>query len=305
MLVALLVLSGCTTRAETGSGESDVPVPPGLEQACPPPDTPLRYPEGNLPLGAVAVRLCPGQPTIAYDGEQLGAPIQAPRDELTVDVDAVVELVNGLPEFEQGTACPFDDGPHHVYWFRYPDGDARAVAYDEAGCHTAVVGEQVAHQDGEELATAFADALFAQRAGSRPPAGTSRKALECPAPPMSEPTSVLPSVPLAMTAATWCVGVGLHTMRSASVPEDLLERLNAGLLGAPAEERDRCEVTGHVTTLEGVTAWGDRVSFLLPGCRVVARTGFGRDTITTEYEADPELVAALQALPVRRWKASG
>lgn len=302
-LAALLLLLCACGGDETFSAGADAAVPPGLEAGCPPPEAPLRYPGSDLPVGAVAVRLCPGEPTIAYTGDPTGPPIQAPVDELTSGAGALVELVNGLPAFEPDTACNMDDGPHHVYWFRYPDGDARAVAYDEARCHTAVVGDQVRRQNGEELATAFADALLAQRAATNPPRADD-KSLACPMPPMSEPTSVLPAVPLALTAATWCVGVGPYKMRSASVPDDLLERLNAGLLGAPAEGRDRCEMAAHSATLEGVTAWGDRVSLLVPGCRVVVRTGFGRDNMSTEYEADPHLLAAVQALPlgpVQRW----
>ena len=42
---------------------------------------------------------------------------------------------------------------------------------------------------------------------------------------LSEPASVLPAVPLRLTAATWCVGVGPYRIRSATVPDDLLERL--------------------------------------------------------------------------------
>jgi len=124
---------------------------------------------------------------------------------------------------------------------------------------------------------------------------------------MSEPTSVLPAVPLTLTTATWCVGVGPYKMRSAAIPDDLLERLDDGLLGAPAEGRNGCETPAHSATLEGVTVWGDRVSLLVPGCRVVARTGFGRDNMSTEYEANPQLLAAIQALPlgpVQRWESA-
>ena len=305
LLLLLCACGGEETSSAGADGASLAPVPAGLRAGCPPPETPLRYPGGDLPVGAVAVRLCPGEPTIAYTGDPTGPPIEAPADELTSGADAMVELVNGLPDFDPDTPCHMDDGPHHVYGFRYPDGDARAVAYDEAGCHTAVVGDHVQRQNGEELATAFADALLAQRAATNPPRADD-KPLACPMPPRSEPTSVLPAVPLTLTAATWCVGVGPYRMRSTTVPDDLLERLNSDLLDTPAEGRDRCEMAPYSATLEGVTVWGDRVSFLVPGCRVVARTGFGRDNMSTEYEADPQLLAAIQALPLgpaQRWQS--
>jgi hypothetical protein len=294
---ALLLLAGCGGAAESDA-DPRVPVPTGLESGCPPPETPLRYPGGDLPAGALAVRLCPGQPTIAYTGDPLGPPIQAPVDELTTGVEQLVELVNGLPHAPRKQACHLDDGPHHVYWFRYPDGDARAVAYDEAGCHTAVVGEDVGRENGEELATAFADALLAQRAGATPPARDGDSAPSCRQHPLLTPSSVLPAVPLEMTAATWCVGAARNRMRSAPVSTQLLSRLNAGLLGAPTEGRERCEMTPYGTWLVGTTAWGDRVQYDVFGCRVQARTGYGRDHMMTVYEADPELLAALRALPL-------
>lgn len=301
----LLPLSACgSDEGAAGGAEaaSPAPVPAGLESGCPPPETPLRFAGGDLPAGAVAVRLCPGAPSIDHDGNPSGLLLQAPVDALITGVDALVQLVNDLPVAEQQD-CPLDDGPHHVYWFRYPDGDARAVAYDEAGCHTAVIGDEVRRQDGEALATAFADALLAQRATATPPAAEGEPPA-CPMPPLSEPMSVLPAVPLRLTAATWCVGVGPYRMRSATVPDDLLERLNAGLLGPRTERRDECGAPSYSTTLEGVTAWGDRFSLLVPGCRVVARTGSGRDAMSTEHDGDPRLIAALHALPlgpVERW----
>lgn len=305
-VLAVVLVAGCSGSSETPPGEPGdaVPVPGGLDAGCPTPDTSLRFPAGDLRAGPVAVRLCPGQPTIAYTGDPIGSPIEAPVDELTVGVEALVELVNRLPEWEQGSDCTFDDGPHHVYWFRYADGDARAVAYDEGGCHTAVVGENLARERGEELATAFASALLAQRAAQTPPEHGA-EALQCPVPPLSEPLSVLPSVPLTMTAATWCVGTGPSKLRMAPLPPGLLERVNAGLLGAPTEQQDRCPLQPYASTLEGITAWGDRVSYLVPGCRVVGRTGYGRDNIATVYEANAELLAAIRSLrlgPVQRWK---
>lgn len=67
-------------------------------------------------------------------------------------------------------------------------------------------------------------------------------------------------------------------------------------------------MAAYSSTLEGVTVWGDRVSLLVPGCRVVARTGFGRDNMSTEYEAAPQFLAAIKALPlgpVQRWASEG
>lgn len=310
-LAVALLFGGCTEDSSPPPAASTVSVPPELASGCPPPESPLRYANGDLPSGAIAVRLCPGQPTIAYTGDPLSPPIQAPEDELTDadDVAALVELVNGLPEAPAEQPCFVDDGPHHVYWFRYPDGDARAVAYDEAGCHPATLGDSVERQDGEEIATAFAAALFSQRADL---GATSRitdvSAPACPPPPVSTPTSVLPVASvekgLQLEKATWCVGVARSQMRSVEVPDSLLRRLNTNLLAAPVDGRDKCKGSSYGRWLVGETAWGDRVSYGVFGCRVQARTGFGRDNMSTVFRTDRALLTALTDLefgPPARW----
>lgn len=309
MLTMMLALAACGADAADTSdlGEPDAPVPHGLEAGCPPEDTRLRLAKGELPEGAVGVRLCPGAPITAYDGAQVGSSIQGPVDELTADVTSLVDLVNGLPEFAADTGCHFDAGPNLVYWFRYPDGDARAVSYGEYGCHTVVAGEGRVRQHGARLATAFAEALLLQRSQSSPPVRGSGGAPgpACPMPPDSAPVSVLPQVPLTLTHATWCQGVGPYRMRAAPIPAGLLRRLNESLVGEPTERRDRCRSGGYSRSIEGVTAWGDRVSFPVSGCRAYVRTGYGRDQAFGAFTVDRPLVAALEALrlgPVQRWE---
>ncbi|MFC7726028.1 hypothetical protein ACFQW6_12990 [Nocardioides sp. GCM10028917] len=216
-----------------------------------------------------------------------------------------MEVVNDLSVFDPDTACFADDGPHHVYWFRYPDGDARAVAYAEAGCHLLTVGKYREYREGERVAAAFADALAAQRADSTPSAATRAEGPGCSMPPMSQPISTLPHVPLAMTAATWCEGVGPYRMRATPIPAPLLQRINETLLGDPTDQRDDCEPSAYGRGIEGTTGWGDRVYYGVQGCDIYARTGYGRDLAYTVYEADRDLLAALKALPpgpVRRWQ---
>lgn len=306
VVLGALMLSACgSTAAPIQVEDSDAAVPTGLESGCPPPNTPLRYPGGDLPLGAVGVRLCPGALTTAADGTTFGAFIQAPADELTTGVDRLVQVVNDLSAFDPDTACFADDGPHHVYWFRYPDGDARAVAYAEAGCHLLTVGKKRDYRDGERVAEAFADALLAQRASSAPPAATRTEGPTCSTPPMSQPVSTLPHVPLAMTAATWCEGVAPYRMRDTPIPAALLERINKTLLGEPTDQRDDCEPSAYGQAIEGITAWGDRVYYGVPGCHVYAHTGYGRDLSYTVYEANSAVLAALKGLPpgpIRRWQ---
>ena len=289
VLLGALMLSACgSTAAPAQVEDSDAAVPTGLESGCPPPDTPLRYPGGDLPVGAVGVRLCPGALTTAADGTTFGAVIQAPADELTTGVDALAGVVNDLSVFDPDTACFADDGPQHVYWFRYPDGDGRAVAYAEAGCHVLTVGKKREYREGERVAAAFADALAAKRADSMPSAATRAEGPGCSMPPMSLPISTLPHVPLAMTAATWCEGVGPYRMRATLIPAPHLQRINEALLGDPTDQRDDCEPSAYGRAIEGITAWGDRVYY---GDRV-ARSTPAPGTAATSPTASTKQTAA-------------
>ena len=305
-----VLLAGCggSVHPDTASlGNSTAPVPAGLEDGCPPDDAPLRLGAGDLPAGAIGVRLCPGAPTVGYDGTRHGPFVQPVADELTTGVEPLVDLVNGLPKYDSG-ACLMDGGPLIVYWFRYPDGDARAVAYGERGCHTLTVGENLEREDGEKLAQAFADGLLSQREQAAPPAPTADAGPECPSPPLSQPVSMLPQTPPAMTSATWCEGVGRYRQRSATIPPPLLRRLNDGLLGEPVPGPDQCQPVRYGQSIEGVNAWGDRVSYaILSDCRIYARVGYGRDTAIATFAAAPDLINALRTLPttdVQRWNDS-
>lgn len=295
-----LLLAGCGGSASSDPaslGDSTAPVPERLTEGCPPDDTPLRLTDGDLPSGAIGVRLCPGAPFVGADGTRHGPLVQPVADELITGVEPLVDLVNGLAVYEP-RGCPLDGGPDLVYWFRYPDGDARAVAYGEYGCHTLAAGEDVGRENGEELAQAFADALLAQRAATKP--ATSREqqpAPECPPPTDQREIGVLPQVPMALNTATWCEVVRPSRMQSATVPPALVRRLNEQLLGNPVEGRDRCKPVGYWQSIEGVNEWGDRVSyFVASDCRVYTRVGYGRDTSTATFEASPDLIQALRAL---------
>jgi hypothetical protein len=64
VLLGALVLSACgSTAAPAQVEDSDAAVPMELKSVCPEPDTPLRYPGGDVLLGAVGVRLCAARRT--------------------------------------------------------------------------------------------------------------------------------------------------------------------------------------------------------------------------------------------------
>ena len=107
-------------------------------------------------------------------------------------------------------------------------------------------------------------------------------------PPMSLPISTLPHVPLAMTAATWCEGVGPYRMRATLIPAPHLQRINEALLGDPTDQRDDCEPSAYGRAIEGITAWGDRVYY---GDRV-ARSTPAPGTAATSPTASTKQTAA-------------
>ena len=296
-----VLLAGCGGSAspDTASlGHSTAPIPGGLAEGCPPDDTPLRLADGDLLAGPIGVRLCPGAPFVGADGTRHGPFVQPVADELTTGIEPLVDLVNDLPVYEPSD-CPMDGGPDLVYWFRYPDGDARAVAYGEYGCHTLTAGEDVGRQNGEELAQAFANALLAQRATTKPtpPAQEQQPAPECPPPTDQREIGALPQVPTTLETATWCEVVSPGRMQSATIPPPLLRRLNQQLLGNPAEGRDRCRSVGYWQSIEGFNEWGDHVSYTVASdCGINTRVGYGRDTNTATFEAAPELIQALRLL---------
>ncbi|MCY7401230.1 MAG: hypothetical protein LH477_09765 [Nocardioides sp.] len=297
VLALVLLLGACSGEGSDISdlGFPDAEVPASLSAGCPPRGATLRLPGGDLPTGAVGVRLCPGRPQLNYDGNVSEPGIQAPLDELVTDVDRVVDVVNALPDQPDQVDCPFDGGPDLVFWFRYADGDARAVSYGSKGCHSLVVGGDRNRERGQDVATAFAEALRAQRDASTPPAASPEPAACDHA--YSEPVSALPPVPIDLASARWCVGAK-KGIRSAAIPESLLRRINDSPLTPVPSIREGCVPSNFGSTIQGLTAWGDRVVMLMEGCdRVQARSGFGREHNDDVHRfGDAGVQAALEAL---------
>lgn len=304
-LVAMVVLTACTAQGDTkGAGSSVPPVPARLEAGCPPADTQLRFPAGELPANAVAVRLCPGAPYLGRDGTPQGPEAQAPIDELTSGTDRLVSLVNDLPSVDLPIDCPFGGGGDVVYWFRYADGDARAVSYSTGGCRLLTVGNDLALDHGERLTAAFAEALLAQRARTSPPDHAAMKVQPKCGDSFAKPLSPLPHVPLDMTQATLCRSAGPNRVSSAPIPRPLLRRLNDSPLTkvrrtapAPAD----CRVP-PARTIEGITRWGDRVTYLVPGECLYAYTGDDSNDGgqgSTTFRIDTDVMAELTSLRLR------
>lgn len=297
LLVALLG-SGCGgSTASSGERHPDVPAPAGLADACPEWDAPIRYAEGDLREGAVSVRLCPGPPIVAYDGSIYDVGIQAP-EVLTTRVDDLVEAVNALENTTVDTACESDAGSRLTYWFTYPDGDARAVTFENFGCEELIVGQDQARAGGNRVARLFTEALLSQRAVASPPEAVF-EAPDCTGV-MAEPGTALPQEPVDLASASLCVEAGPYRVRAADVPDGLLAELDRRLL---AEEMpwDECVPSERsFAHILGYTEWGDLVRYRLDPCgrvSVSATPGWLRRD-GPAHRLSPGLAAQLDALPL-------
>lgn len=296
LLLVALVASACADGGDSGRERGpDVPPPPGLATSCPDWDVPIRYAEGDLRDGATSVRLCPGPPIVAYDGSIYDVGIQSP-EVLTTRVDELVEAVNALERTDPETACEMDAGPRLTYWFAYPDGDARAVTFENFGCEDLLVGQDSARAGGERVAQLFTEALLAQRAATAPPQATP-EAPDCRGV-LAQPGTTLPQEPVDLASATLCVEAGPWRVRAAVVPPGLLAELDRSLL-AEAMPWDECvESDRRFAHLLGHNRWGDLVRYTLDPCgRVgVPRTPGWLRREERAYRLSPELAARLDAL---------
>jgi hypothetical protein len=257
----------------------------------------VRYPEGDLPAGAVSVRLCPGRPIVAYDGTIFGPGIQPPADVLTTRIDELIAEINDLPTPPEELACPGDGGPRLTYWFGYPDGDAQAVTFERFGCDLLWVGEEAPRTDGARVARLFTEALLEQRAASGDPPGAGP-------PPAcegiwSEGSTALPVIPADLQTATVCVESGRNQFAPASMPTQLVEQLENELtIGTPAPQFCE-EVRRPFTTVLALTPWGDRIVYPIDPCGQVylgRAAGWPRGSEASYALAD-DLLAQLDALP--------
>ena len=256
-----VLVAGC---GGSGAGSSGLaPLPVGLGTGCPEPSTALRFPEGDLPAGATRVRLCPGPPLTNYDGTAAFVDVQGPADLLTTDVDELVTLVNDQADADGDLVCSSDGGPEVAYWFGYGDGDWRAVQHGSYGCDVLRVGHRDRRLGGDDLALAFTEALLAQRAEADPPDTT--PAVRCLAP-HHTPRTALARADLDVASALRCVSTRPGTVRTATLPAELVAQVNAELWpGVTQRSRQSCW-TGNGEWIEGVTAWGDLVAWAIDPC---------------------------------------
>ena len=297
MLLALLAPACSNDEAHEGTRPPAPPPPAGLHRSCPASDTPVRYAEGDLREGAQSVKLCPGPPIVTYDGTILGVGIQSP-EVLTTRVDDLVDAVNALKSFPSETLCLMDAGPRLTYWFMYPDGDARAVTFENFGCENLIVGPDTQRAEGNRVAQLFTEALLSQRAATSPPQAPT-KAPGCRGL-LSQPGTTLPSAPVELVSASLCVEAGPSRVREAEVPAAMLDRLDRGLLAEEMRGDGCTRPPRRPAVLIGYNSWGDLLRYFIDACgRVsVPRTPGWLRREEQAFRLSPELGALLDALPL-------
>lgn len=290
---AVALLTGCGASGDQSSGPSP---PAGLESGCPDPGTAPPFPDGDLPRGATRVRVCPGPAPVTEDAQAAPpAGVQAPGDLLTTGVGELVGLVNGQEDVGNDLLCTADAGPEVVYWFGYAQDDWRAVQHGSYGCDLLTTGHEDQRLGGESLAREFATALVAQRQEEAAPATTARAVCRAPYP---TPRTALAAADLDVVSARRCVMTRPGTVRSATLPPDLLARVNADLWPGVDERSRRLCASGSTEWIEGVTAWGDLVAWAVDACGGLHPLHGASVLDGGQNYLAPDLDAALAALPL-------
>ncbi|MFW6773333.1 hypothetical protein ACOACO_03540 [Nocardioides sp. CPCC 205120] len=220
------------------------------------------FPDGLLPEGAIAARLC----TYGHiDSETYSVPLDA----LTAGTADLVGMVNGARRVGDGDrACNDDAGPRWTMALQYPDGSVRSLAGDEGGCEDVALGDVEVQGIAAAVVDLFVDRLAAQRRDATPPPDVPDDSVACDA--LDAGGAVMPwSDPSRLTSATLCWAT-TPGGPFASVPltpeqtEVMLADLSANLRDTPLRAGGyacpswtQVRITGRDLWGEPVTVWSD------------------------------------------------
>jgi len=220
---------------------------------------PLPGEPDSIAPGAVRVWMCQGP----------GTPLDVPRDPLTTGADDIARIVNDLPMLrdDEEIGCAGDGGPGYRLRFHYADGSVVDAVGQMYGCGMVQVGTTLHVGDREWTpAREFVRLLREQR-----------DAISAPTPPdqptctaADETTVFGPVSPVGradeMVTAVLCAwngrGISGPPDLTAPVPADELAALIADHAGnrSDAHPTGRECRSGRQLSIQGLTAWGDRVA---------------------------------------------
>jgi hypothetical protein len=309
VLAAALVTAAVLIPTLLNGGSSNVgpspshpapsaPEPTGLSAGCPPVRTPPRFPDhATLPTGATAVRLCNGDGdscACGPNGERIDTGFQEPADLLTTGTEDLVDLVNrseGPPD-DEPVFCAGVGGSTHVFWFLYPNGDARAVTYLSGACLDLTVGPGEVRYGGEELHAAFSQHLISQRATMSAPGET--RVPDCN--PNVPPYSGLLFSDVELVTAIYCpLDDQGRWQRAVLTPTDV-DMLNQDYNVDDVELPRSCPDPPRTAKIVGYTAWGDLLE-LTGNCNVYFGPGSYYDNgIIRGWKPSEAFLNALDAL---------
>jgi hypothetical protein len=253
----------------------------------------------------------PGEPDSIRDGalrvwmcQGPGTPLDVPRDALVSGVDDLAGIVDDLPlaRDDDDIACAADGGPGYRLRFQYADGSVADAVGQLYGCGMVQVGATLHVGDREWTpAREFVRLLREQREAKTPPSPPEQP--DCV---VDEATVLGPVSPVGhadeMVTAVLCAwdarGISGPPDHAAPIPADDLETLIAD----HADNRSDAHPTGRECragrqlSIQGLTAWGDRV--LLDGFCITFRdvTTRPQDESVDYWRPGPEARAILARL---------
>ena len=265
---------------------------------CPSWDAEPTYALGDLPVGAINLRVCSGDDPDDRSFQTIAVPAEA----LTTGVDELVSLVNALPDWEppeERFFCTQEYTSAINYVFGYADGSTRSVTYGYGGCGLLELeppgdfpdADTLAKDDPARLFDAVNAALSEQRRTTTPPPPQT-PAIACE--PATGPVTMLPLADLELLSASLCLSGSQVLIRGS-----LLDRLRAALATAsPGETPPTCD-DHRSARVVGTSTWGDPVAFYVGPCHSFGLV-FTPGLATFGFELPADLAGDVFALTSER-----
>lgn len=216
------------------------------------------FPDGLMPSGAIAVRLC----SVGLEPDTFAVP----ADALVTGAGDLVDTINSASRTSEDPpgSCEADLGPRWEMAVQYPDASVRTVTGSVGGCDDIMLGGTEAWGVADVLLEDFREALVAQRASSVPPAGVRDDAVSCEA--IDTGAGFMPwsdTSQLAAVTLCWATTAGGPLASASLTPEQtqiVLADLAANLRATPLRAFDYACPSWTDVRITGRDVWGDPVT---------------------------------------------
>lgn len=314
VLATCLAVASCSSDGEEGVGTKPSGATPSSARAadlasvppCPLWSAEPDYPDGQLPSGAVTLRVCAGDDPVSREPQWIQG-IAPPDDPLVTGVEDLVDQVNSRPGWtgEPDQYCSAEGRPRIKYVFGYLDGSTSTMTDGYGSCHLLELeapgdfptSDSLVKVGAIEFRDTVAKALLTQRR-------TQQEPLEVAAAPGCVPNvvpkSILPVQQLDLASAALCLLPDGRHFRRVHLDQSLMSRIEDTLHGGSRTTVQGCDEL-KFAKLVGTSTWGDPVMLDISNCAIE----LGDDNSKNEpnyLPLDPDLVAALLSLPRGRWQ---